>query len=360
MCVCACVCLSVVQLQDEWVVCRIFQKSAGGKKLSSFLYADSRFLQDAFLYQQLDDLTTGSATALLPAAALGSLQAQSPNPTVTDDDDGNFADCETCGGGGGATNNYNESTGAGCISCATYPNCHDSQLLQSSPNFFNHKENTAPLPASGAAGMWITAKSRSGVGAGMILQPQQAGSIIGMSGMDQVIHQAAAGSGTLMSSMAKLCPNYELGFDPSSGKNMSIMPRMDFASQAYAAQCTSNLISLKALERASLRAKLEPYCYNGDDDDDDDDDDDEAQSSQRVTLGSYHGWGNMEHHQHHHHPIFSEPLQRNLIGADVPCITQTLCGAPPADQLPPGLFRYNNNKFGLPEATVDSLERMFA
>jgi hypothetical protein len=117
------------------------------------------------------------------------------------------------------------------------------------------------------------------------------------------------------------------------------------------------LISLKALERASLRAKLEPYCYNGDDDDDDDD---EAQSSQRVTLGSYHGWDNMEHHQHHHHPIFSEPLQRNLIGADVPCITQTLCGAPPADQLPPGLFRYNNNKFGLPEATVDSLERMFA
>lgn len=58
---------------DEWVVCRVFQKMAGNKKL--FMYADMP-------YQLADS-----------HSALPGHRDSSPNPTVTDD-----GDCETCKG----------------------------------------------------------------------------------------------------------------------------------------------------------------------------------------------------------------------------------------------------------------------
>jgi hypothetical protein len=60
-----------------------------------------------------------------------------------------------------------------------------------------------------------------------------------------------------------------------------------------------------------------------------------------------YGWGGVEH------SIFSEPL---LTGTDASsCVTQSIYG----DQ--PSLYRYNNNKYGLPDSTtIDSFECMFA
>ncbi|KAG0630979.1 hypothetical protein M758_1G218100 [Ceratodon purpureus] len=66
--------------KDEWVVCRIFQKSSGGKR--SFLFSDSRISQ-AMGYP-LED------------ASLPPMMDNSPNPTVTDE--GTCTDCETCAG----------------------------------------------------------------------------------------------------------------------------------------------------------------------------------------------------------------------------------------------------------------------
>jgi hypothetical protein len=72
----------VTCVQDEWVVCRIFQKNSGGKR--SFLFSDSRMRQ-AMGYQ-LED-----ARSSLPP-----MMDNSPNPTVTDE--GTCTDCETCAG----------------------------------------------------------------------------------------------------------------------------------------------------------------------------------------------------------------------------------------------------------------------
>jgi len=73
-------------VQDEWVVCRIFQKSSGGKR--SFLFSDARLRQAMGSYQ-LEDAFRSS---LPPAAAM---MDNSPNPTVTTDEG---TDCETCAG----------------------------------------------------------------------------------------------------------------------------------------------------------------------------------------------------------------------------------------------------------------------
>lgn len=69
--------------KDEWVVCRIFQKSSGAKR--SFLFSDSRMRQ-AIVYQ-LEDVRSS-----LPP----DMDSNSPNPTVTDG--GTCTDCETCAG----------------------------------------------------------------------------------------------------------------------------------------------------------------------------------------------------------------------------------------------------------------------
>ncbi|CAK9861108.1 unnamed protein product [Sphagnum jensenii] len=296
--------------KDEWVICRIFQKCPGGKK--SFLYSvDSQFLYANSSYHQLDYDTRSS---LFPPAAVP--LDHSPNPTVTTDD-GNFADCETCA-----------ATDENGISCC-YPNCHDDDEFHQASAHMNHKENTAP-----AASTWIMKSSKLG---GVDLP--QSGATIGMLGMDMIHHHhQGGGGGEVMSttSMVKLCPNYEFSLDPSSVKShhVSVMPCMDFASQ-QAFQMHANLIARKSLERASLRAKPEPYFCDGDD---------EAQSSQRALS---YGWGGVEH------SIFSEPL---LTGTDASsCVTQSIYG----DQ--PSLYRYNNNKYGLPDSTtIDSLECMFA
>lgn len=58
---------------DEWVVCRVFQKIAGNKKL--FMYADMPY-------------ALGDSHSALPGH-----RDSSPNPTVTDD-----GDCDTCTG----------------------------------------------------------------------------------------------------------------------------------------------------------------------------------------------------------------------------------------------------------------------
>ncbi|KAG0581594.1 hypothetical protein KC19_4G263800 [Ceratodon purpureus] len=84
--------------KDEWVVCRIFQKSGGGKR--SFLFSDSRVRQGVMGYQ-LEDARPPMAD-------------NSPNLTVTDD--GTCTDCETCAG----------TDQMSCYTCAHEFN-HDSQ-----------------------------------------------------------------------------------------------------------------------------------------------------------------------------------------------------------------------------------------
>ena len=93
----------IASAQDEWVVCRVFQKSGGGKR--SFLFSDSRVRQ--VMGYQVDD-----ARSSLPPMA-----DNSPNPTVTDD--GTGTDCETCAG----------TDQMSCYTCA-----HD----------FNHYSQTDP------------------------------------------------------------------------------------------------------------------------------------------------------------------------------------------------------------------------
>ena len=79
-------------LQDEWVVCRIFEKSSGGKK--SFLFSDSHIRRamgnncNNYPYSSEDGNGRGGSPP--------SLMDHSPNPTVTDEDNG--TDCETCAG----------------------------------------------------------------------------------------------------------------------------------------------------------------------------------------------------------------------------------------------------------------------
>lgn len=67
-------------VQDEWVVCRIFQKSSGGKR--SFLFSHVQQLHGGYMED---------ARSSLPP-----MVENSPNPTVTDD--GACTDCETCAG----------------------------------------------------------------------------------------------------------------------------------------------------------------------------------------------------------------------------------------------------------------------
>jgi hypothetical protein len=77
--------------QDEWVVCRIFQKISGSKK-TSFLYSDS--VRPYLSYE-----FHGDSHSSLPSG-------HSPNQTISDD-----GECDTCAG-----------TGTGTGSCY---NCHD-------------------------------------------------------------------------------------------------------------------------------------------------------------------------------------------------------------------------------------------
>jgi hypothetical protein len=187
----------------------------------------------------------------------------------------------------------------------------------------------------------------------------------GISGME-MIHQAAGGGALMMnsSSMAKLCPNHELSFiDPNSAakSNVSIMPRMDFASSqqqqaaavAAAAYLHTNLMLLKSLDPVSLRAKAEPYYFEGNDDEED-----EAQSNSIQKVLSY-GWGFEQ--PHHQHPILNEQL--NLTATTTTPTTEA------SSCVTPNLFRYNNfinnnnnnntnSKFGFADSSVD-LECMF-
>lgn len=96
-------CFDVFPTQDEWVVCRIFQKNSGGKR--SFLFSNSHMQQrEAVGYHQhhLDD-----ARSSLPP-----MVENSPNPTVTDDEA--CTDCDTCAG----------TDQMSCYNCV--PDFHDS------------------------------------------------------------------------------------------------------------------------------------------------------------------------------------------------------------------------------------------
>ncbi len=368
MCVRVCACLLVVQLQDEWVVCRIFQKhnagagaiSLGGKK-SSFLYSDSRFLQEAALsYQSLDNTATRSGS--LPSAALCSSldhhhrrrhRHRSPNhldyhqqPAATTvntrTDDGNFADCETsCGGGAAATVANDEDTAASS----------HGNIISADYYYHQQQESKATMDS-------------------------------------MILHQTAdhhtAGL-DLSTSMAckQLChPNYydELIQDSISSGDKNVIniimqqqPADSFAShqgqlqQAAAAaygQHSNHLMSSKSLadlHQASFMsrgAKAEPYsCY------DHAANDEAAQRNNNNPMSralSYGSWGlSMAEH-----PVFSsEPLQ----GSASPCVTQSLtCGVQAAGDhhhhhhllQPAGnLFRYkiNNKLYGFSDSTLDQL-----
>jgi hypothetical protein len=368
VCVRVCACLLVVQLQDEWVVCRIFQKhnagagaiSLGGKK-SSFLYSDSRFLQEAALsYQSLDNTATRSGS--LPSAALCSSldhhhrrrhRHRSPNhldyhqqPAATTvntrTDDGNFADCETsCGGGAAATVANDEDTAASS----------HGNIISADYYYHQQQESKATMDS-------------------------------------MILHQTAdhhtAGL-DLSTSMAckQLChPNYydELIQDSISSGDKNVIniimqqqPADSFAShqgqlqQAAAAaygQHSNHLMSSKSLadlHQASFMsrgAKAEPYsCY------DHAANDEAAQRNNNNPMSralSYGSWGlSMAEH-----PVFSsEPLQ----GSASPCVTQSLtCGVQAAGDhhhhhhllQPAGnLFRYkiNNKLYGFSDSTLDQL-----
>lgn len=69
--------------KDEWVVCRIFQKSSGGKR--SFLFSHSH-MQHGYPQKVMEDTRS----------SLPPMVDNSPNPTVTDD--GACTDCDTCAG----------------------------------------------------------------------------------------------------------------------------------------------------------------------------------------------------------------------------------------------------------------------
>jgi hypothetical protein len=380
--------------KDEWVVCRIFQKSVGGKKISGFGYpSDLRFLEAISHYhhhhqqqqQQLLQLDETRSSSTIPITAL---MDHSPNPTVaTATDDAaavaaaaNLADCEMCAAAANTTNNYDHTSGcmsnSSSLCCCFHNYSHDNTTIlqaSSSPNFFfNHKENTAP------AGTWAMKSSAaspksSGGGGGMMMSlpttmhsaGTTAATMGGISGME-MIHQAAGGGALMMnsSSMAKLCPNHELSFiDPNSAakSNVSIMPRMDFASSqqqqaaavAAAAYLHTNLMLLKSLDPVSLRAKAEPYYFEGNDDEED-----EAQSNSIQKVLSY-GWGFEQ--PHHQHPILNEQL--NLTATTTTPTTEA------SSCVTPNLFRYNNfinnnnnnntnSKFGFADSSVD-LECMF-
>lgn len=140
-------------VQDEWVVCRIFQKSGGGKRNVPF--SDARVRQT--MGYQFDE-----ARSSLPPMA-----NNSPNPTVTED--GTSTDCETCAG----------TDQMSCYACAHDLN-HDSQT-----EHHHNKDLTNGVMS------WI-------------VQP---------AGMDNILHQVG-GLNNLSSMLSKSYPMYET-FDKS-------------------------------------------------------------------------------------------------------------------------------------------------
>jgi hypothetical protein len=364
VCVRACVCLLVVQLQDEWVVCRIFQKhhagagaiSSGGKK-SSFLYSESRFLQEAALsYQSLDNTATRSDS--LPSAALCSSldhhrrrrhRHRSPNhldyhqlpaaSTVnTRTDDGNFADCETsCGGGAAATVANDEDTAAsihGNISSADYYYQQQQESKATMESMILHQtadHHTAGLDLSTSMACkqlyhpnYYDELIQDSISSGdknvisIIMQQQPADSFASHQGQ---LQQAAAAYGQH--------PNHLM-----SSKSLADLHQASFMSRG---------------------AKAEPYsCY------DHAANDEAAQRNNNNPMSralSYGSWGlSMAEH-----PGFSsEPLQ----GSASPCVTQSLkCGVQAAGDhhhllQPAGnLFCYkiNNKLYGFSDSTLDQL-----
>ncbi|CAM6017837.1 unnamed protein product [Sphagnum balticum] len=351
-------------LQDEWVVCRIFQKhhagagasSLGGKK-SSFLYSESRFLQEAALsYQSLDNTATrsGSLPSAAPCSSLDHHHRRrhphrSPNhhdyhqqPAATTvntrTDDGNFADCETsCGGGAAATVANDEDTAAsshGNIISADYYYQQQQESKPTMESMILHQtadHHTAGLDLSTSMACkqlyhptYYDELIQDSISSGdknvisIIMQQQPADSFASHQGQ---LQQAAAAYGQH--------PNHLM-----SSKSLADLHQASFMSRG---------------------AKAEPYsCY------DHAANDEAAQRNNNNPMSralSYGSWGlSMAEH-----PVFSsEPLQ----GSASPCVTQNLtCGVQAAGDhhhllQPAGnLFCYkiNNKLYGFSDSTLDQL-----
>jgi hypothetical protein len=244
-------------VQDEWVVCRIFQKTAGGKK--SFLYSDN-----------------AARMHLLPP-----LLDHSPNPTITDE--GNCTDCETCAG-----------TDQSCFNCGTGSELihHDNSVINNINNINNnnnnHKENNSTL----APLTWIVRPKMDNLPSN-----NNTTMLTTTAGMENMLHhhhhQQLQTPQNLQHNLhqTNAMKSYPLAsYDLQQDKSFSSFPRMaGFNPQAYMqATCTTMPQQQQqgqgvATMRASLRPKTEPSLC-------DDGGEDEAQSRQRELCSDFASW----------------------------------------------------------------------